>query len=219
MPPSGIRQKMHLISIKKEVYFIMANDVSSRKENLRALVESALLVALGFILSYITPLRLPWGGSVTPISMLPILMIGIRHGLKWGLAGGLVYAGLQMLQQFWPPPTGTVEGYIAVIMLDYVLAFSALGLSGLFRGRKYGLLVAAPLCLTLRYACHFISGMVVWGVFADGMPVWLYSLTYNGSYMIPEIVLTTIVSAVLCITAPPVLFNIKPVRQASKTGS
>ena len=188
----------------------------SRKE-LRALVESALLVALGFILSYITPFRLPWGGSVTPLSMLPILMIGLRHGLKWGLAGGFIYACLQMLQQFWPPPTGTVQGYIAVVMLDYIVAFTVLGLSGLFRGMKFGLLIAAPICLTLRYLSHFISGMVVWGIYADGMPVWLYSLTYNGSYMIPEIVLTTIVSAVLCATAPPILFNMKKAVLVSET--
>jgi len=184
----------------------MANNSKSR-ENLRALVESSLLVAIGFALSYVTPFRLPWGGSVTPLSMLPILMIGIRHGLKWGLLGGFVYACLQMLQQFWPPPTGTVEGYIAVVMLDYIIAFSVLGLSGLFRGKKYGLLIAAPLCLTLRFLSHFISGIIVWGVYADNMPVWLYSLTYNGSYMVPEIILTTIVSAVLCLTAPAILFN------------
>jgi len=181
---------------------------SSSRENLRALVESALLVAIGFVLSYVTPFRLPWGGSVTPISMLPVLMIGLRHGLKWGVAGGFVYACLQMLQQFWPPPTGTVEGYIAVVMLDYVLAFSVLGLSGLFKGKKFGLLIAAPVCLILRYLCHFISGIIVWGIYAENMPVWLYSLTYNGSYMIPEIILTTVVSAILCLTAPAVLFNV-----------
>jgi len=184
----------------------MVNNSKSR-ENLRALVESSLLVAIGFALSYVTPFRLPWGGSVTPLSMLPILMIGIRHGLKWGLLGGVVYACLQMIQQFWPPPTGTVQGYIAVVMLDYLVAFTVLGLSGLFRGKKYGLLIAAPLCLSLRFLSHFISGIIVWGVYADNMPVWLYSLTYNGSYMVPEIILTTIVSAVLCLTAPPILFN------------
>jgi len=185
----------------------MVNNSKSR-ENLRALVESSLLVAIGFALSYVTPFRLPWGGSVTPLSMLPILMIGIRHGLKWGLLGGVVYACLQMIQQFWPPPTGTVEGYIAVVMLDYIIAFTVLGLSGIFRGKKLGLLFAAPLCLTLRFLSHFISGIVVWGVYAEDMPVWIYSLTYNGSYMIPEIILTTIVSGVLCLTAPPILFNL-----------
>ena len=188
----------------------MKSNINSSQKNLRSLVEASLLVALGFILSYITPFKLPWGGSVTPLSMLPILMIGIRHGLKWGFAGGLIYSCLQMIQQFWPPPTGTFEGYIAVVMLDYIVAFTALGLAGFFKGKKFGLLIAAPLCLTLRYISHFISGIVVWGIYAEDMPVWLYSLTYNGSYMIPEIVLTTIVSAVLCLTAPSFLFNLNP---------
>ena len=191
----------------KGVHFMTGS--SKSRSDLRALVESALLIAIGFVLSYITPIRLPWGGSVTPLSMLPVLMIGLRHGLKWGLLSGFVFACLQMIQQFWPPPTGTVEGYIAVVMLDYIIAFSVLGLSGLFKGKKFGLLFAAPLCLTLRFLSHFISGIIVWGIYAEDMPVWLYSLTYNGPYMIPEIIITTIVGAALCMTAPPVLFNLK----------
>jgi len=183
----------------------MVNNSKSR-DRIRALVESSLLVALGFVLSYFTLFRLPQGGSVTPFSMLPIMMIGLRHGLKWGLAGGFVFSGLQMLQQFWPPPTGTVEGYIAVILLDYIFAFTVLGLSGLFKGRQYGLLYAAPLCLILRFLCHFTSGIIVWNIYAGELPVWLYSLTYNGSYMGLELVLTMIVGAVLCRTAP-ILFK------------
>jgi len=189
---------------------------SKQRENLRALVESALLVALGFVLSYFTLFRLPQGGSVTPFSMLPIMMIGLRHGLKWGLAGGFIYAGLQMLQQFWPPPTGTVEGYIAVVMLDYVVAFTVLGLSGLFRGKQYGLLLAAPLCLILRFLSHFISGIIVWSIYAGELPVWLYSLTYNGTYMGLELVLTMVVGVVLCRTAP-ILFNLPNGKLAIET--
>ena len=185
--------------------------VNSRRK-LLALVESALLIAVGFVLSYITLFKMPQGGSVTPLSMLPLLMIGLRHGLKWGLAGGFVYAVLQMIQEFWPPPTGTVEGYIAVIMLDYVIAFSVLGLSGLFRGKQYGLLYAAPLCIFLRFLCHFISGLVVWNVYKGELPVWLYSLTYNGPYMGIELAMTTAVGVVLCKTAP-ILFRLKPQTQ------
>jgi len=186
---------------------------SKSGKNLRALVESALLVALGFVLSYFTLFKLPQGGSVTPFSMMPIMMIGLRHGLKWGLAGGFIYAGLQMLQQFWPPPTGTVEGYIAVVMLDYIVAFSVLGLSGFFKGKNYGLVIAAPICLFLRFMSHFISGLVVWSVFAGELPVWLYSLTYNGSYMGLELVLTMVVGVVLCRTAP-ILFNLPNAKPA-----
>ena len=178
------------------------------REKLRALVESALLIAVGFVLSYITLFKMPQGGSVTPLSMLPLLIIGLRHGLKWGLAGGFVYSGLQMIQEFWPPPTGTAAGYIAVIMLDYIAAFSVLGLSGLFKGRQYGLLYAAPLCLILRFLCHFFSGLIVWYQYAGELPVWLYSLSYNGSYIGIELVMTMLAGAVLCRTAP-ILFRLQ----------
>ena len=175
------------------------------RDNLRALVETSMLVAIGFILSFVSNfigLKMPQGGSFTLLSMLPILTIGLRHGIKWGLGGGFVYACLQMLIQFWPPPTGTVFGYVSVVLLDYIIAFTVLGLSGFFRGKKYGLLYAAPLCLSLRFLCHFASGIVVWNMYAGELPVWLYSLLYNGSYMGFELVSTMLVGAVLCKTAP-----------------
>jgi len=183
------------------------NNAKSR-ESIRALVESSLLVAIGFALSYITLFRMPQGGTVTPLSMLPILMIGLRHGVGWGLGGGFVYACLQMLQGFYPPPTATVSGYIAVVMLDYIVAFTVLGLSGFFRSTKHGLLYAAPICLCLRFVSHFISGIVIWGIYAEDLPVWLYSLSYNGTYMGVELAFTIAAGAVLCRTAP-VLFSLK----------
>jgi len=113
-----------------------------------------------------------------------------------------------MLQQFYPPPSGTAAAYISVVTLDYVLAFTVLGLSGIFRGKRYGLLYAAPFCISLRFLCHFISGIVIWSEYAGEQAAWLYSLIYNGSYMWPEIVTTTIAGAILCKTAP-VLFSSK----------
>ena len=181
-------------------------------DNLRALVESSLLVAIGFVLSFVSHsigLRMPQGGSFTLLSMLPVMTIGLRHGLKWGIGGGFVYACLQMLQEFWPPPTATVYGYISVIMLDYIIAFTVLGLSGLFKGRQYGLLYATPLCCLLRFLSHFISGVVIWNIYAGEVPVWLYSLIYNGSYMGFELVTTMIVGAILCKTAP-IIFTAIP---------
>ena len=189
---------------------------TAKSRELRALVESALLVALAFGLSYITVFRLPQGGSITPLSMLPILMIGLRHGLKWGLLGGIVYAGLQILQQVWAPPGGTIGAWVAMLTLDYILAFGVLGLSGLFKNSKDGILYAVPLCLGLRYLCHFISGVLIWGYFITGSmsladnlayaEVWSFSLAYNGTYMIPEIAFTMI-AGVLLYKKAPILFN------------
>jgi len=180
---------------------------TKKRENLRALVESALLVAIGFALSFVVLLRMPQGGSVTPLSMLPLLMIGLRHGLKWGLCGGLVYACLQMLQGLWAPPSGTLAAWTAMLMLDYILAFTVLGLSGLFRRLPNGIIYAVPLCLTLRFLCHFISGAVIWGNYLDA-GAWLFSLTYNGSYMGPELVFTMLAGTILYKTAP-MLFSVK----------
>ncbi|MCL2821311.1 MAG: energy-coupled thiamine transporter ThiT [Oscillospiraceae bacterium] len=196
----------------------MENSLKSR-ESVRALTESAILIALGYILSFLVLFRMPQGGSVTPFSMLPVMVIGIRHGLKWGLGSGFVFACLQMLRNFWPPPTGTLEGYIAVIMLDYLLAYSVLGMAGLFKGKQYGLLFAVPLCLLLRFFSHFLSGVIVWNIYAGDQPVWLYSLVYNGSFMGVELVITMAVSALLC-TAAPVLFIVqksqKPIMQGAE---
>jgi len=177
-------------------------DTLKRRENIRALVETAMLVAVSVVLSLIVLFQFPQGGEVTPLAMLPLLLIGLRHGVKWGVLGGLVFACLQMMFRFFPPPTATPMGYISVVMLDYVIAFSVVGLSGLFKGKPYGLLYAAPICLFLRFLCHFISGIVVWGVFAGDMPVWLYSLTYNGSYMGVELIMVMVVGAIICKAAP-----------------
>jgi thiamine transporter len=185
-----------------------------RRENIRALSETAMLVAIGFALSFITFVPFPQGGAVTALSTLPLLLIGLRHGLKWGLLGGLAYACLELTFRFFPPPTATPIGYIAVVFLDYIIAFTVLGLSGLFSGNRYGLLYAAPICLALRFLSHFFSGILIWGVFAENLPVWLFSLIYNGSYMGVELVLTMIVGTILLKTAPMIVRNTKAVKDA-----
>ncbi len=154
------------------------------------LVESALFIALAFVLSGIVLFPMPQGGAVTPLSMLPILLIGLRRGPYFGFASALVYSGLQMLQGFYAPPTRTFFWFLLVVLLDYVLAFGVLGLSSLFRRVPNQLLVAIPLCLGLRFLCHFLSGIVIWGESAGDLPVWLYSLVYNGSYMGVELLVT-----------------------------
>jgi len=200
---------------------------TTRSRELRALVESALLVAIGFALSFVRFTIMPQGGSVTLLSMLPILMIGLRHGLKWGLLGGIVYAGLQILQQVWAPPGGTLGAWIAMLAFDYILAFSVLGLSGLFKKSGDGILYAVPLCLGLRYLFHFISGVLIWGYFITGSlslsdnlayaEVWSFSLAYNGTYMIPEIAFTMIVGILLYKKAPTLFTVTTPKGQNEAT--
>jgi thiamine transporter len=159
------------------------------RAHIHALTEASVLVAIGFALSFFR-ISFPYGGSITPASMLFILAIGIRRGAAWGICGALVFSCLQMLQAFYPPPTETLINFAAVVLLDYVLAFSVLGFTGFFGKMKNGILYAVPICLFIRFLCHFLSGILIWSVFApEDTPVWLYSLTYNGGYMGVELVI------------------------------
>ena len=96
-----------------------------------------------------------------------------------------------------------------MILLDYVLAFTLLGLAGAiakpFKNRLVGVAVGTAAVCGIRFLCSFLSGVLIWGNLSDGLPAWTYSLTYNGSYMLPETILTT-VAAVLIFKAAPQLF-------------
>ncbi|MDO4270299.1 MAG: energy-coupled thiamine transporter ThiT [Eubacteriales bacterium] len=165
------------------------------------LVECALMVAVGFVLMSLKVFEMPQGGSVTFASMLPFIIIAFRHGTKWGLLGGLACALLQMLTGFWAPPVGTAFNYFLVVVLDYVLPFTLLGLAPLFakpfRSRAAGIAVGTVVVCVLRFLCHFGSGALIWSYYApEGAGALLYSLGYN-SYMLPESAITLVVALVL----------------------
>jgi thiamine transporter len=166
------------------------------------LTECAILVAMAFILSFISIIKMPFGGAVTAASMLPIIIAGYRHGLKWGLISGFTYSLLQLLTGVANVSyaTSTIAA-IAIIMLDYIVAFTVLGLVGILKRNSNQTLVLTLGTLVvcfLRFMCHFITGCTVWaGVSipsADGM---IYSMVYNGAYMIPETVVTIYVAALI----------------------
>ncbi len=172
----------------------------------KKLTASALLVALATVLMFASKLiPAPWlqGGSITLASMVPIVLAGIMFGTKWGLCASLSFALIQMMSGFYPPPTQTFLNFVLVILLDYIIAYGALGLSGLFykmTGKKsFSAPLSAFLVTLIRYLCHILSGILIWGVYAEeGQTVLAYSLIYNGSYMIPEIIITTVVTALIC---------------------
>jgi thiamine transporter len=168
------------------------------------LVECALLIAMAVVLSLIKIYEFPQGGSVTLASMAPLVLASYRHGLKWGLGAAFVYSLIQMILPpgFYPPPAKTFFAFTAVIMLDYVLAFTVLGAAALFgkpfKNRALSGAFGAAVVTFLRLVCHFYSGILVWASYAPaGTPVWLYSITYNGTYMLWEIIITTAAVAVL----------------------
>ncbi len=167
---------------------------------------SAVLIALSFALVFASKLiPTPWtqGGSVTIASMVPIILASLILGTKWGLACGFVFSLIQMMTGFYLPPAPNYLSFIGVVFLDYVGAFTVLGLANFFvklMGNKpWAIPFSGTIVTGLRFIMHILSGILIWGVYADTNSVLLYALTYNGSYMIPEMIITT---AVLAIATP-----------------
>lgn len=177
----------------------MANQKSNK---LYLLIECALMVALATVLSFVRVYKLPLGGSVTLLSMLPICMLSIRHGLKWGLGGGFVYAFLQLMLEIGEIVSWglTPLALIGCILFDYLIAFTVIGLAGIFRKKgRSGMIVGIALALFLRFCSHMVSGTLIFDIW---MPEgwsnpFIYSLAYNGSYMLPELIFTVIAAVLL----------------------
>ena len=182
--------------------------MSNSYSKTRILVECALMIAVGTVLSNIRLFSMPNGGSVTLLSMLPFVLVSFRHGVKWGVFTGFVNGCLQMLMGFYPPPASTVLYFAGEVLLDYLLAFMALGLAELFarpfKNRMVGVAIGTFMAGFLRFLCSFLSGVLVWGNLTDGLSAWTYSLVYNGSYMLPETLLTVVAAVLLCRVAPQI---------------
>ncbi len=185
----------------------------TRNKSVLIMAECAVMVALATVLSLIS-FGFPQGGSITLLSMLPILLVSYRRGVKVGVVTGFLYAVIQLLLglknlSYLP----TAFGVVLCILLDYILPFSAIGLGGMFRSvrlsknetanRVLTLILGAVIVILFRYLCHILSGVVIWYAldrewYADDPAhmvfrygAWAFSVIYNGSFMIPELVLTT----------------------------
>lgn len=160
--------------------------------NTKKLIESALFIAMATVLSVIKILELPYGGSVTLASMLPIVLISYRNGVLWGLSSGLVYGVVQQLLGLKNLTyVSTWQSILAVILLDYLFAFAVIGLAGAFRkvikSQNASLAVGAACASVIRYLFHVVSGATVWaGLSIPDKAALIYSLGYNATYMIPE---------------------------------
>ena len=165
-----------------------------------ALVECALMLAMAVALSYVKLFTLPFDGSITLLSMLPICLVSIKYGLAWGLGTAFAYSWFQILQGGVFAWGLTPVMLIGSLFLDYILAFTVLGLAGIFRRHgSIGMICGVVMVCVLRFIVHFIAGVVLWANFEEfiafgqewvGRPV-LYSICYNGIYMLPETIFTT----------------------------
>ena len=158
------------------------------------LTESAVMLALATVLSLIKLIDLPYGGSVTPASAVPLLLVAWRYGCGWGCFAGLAHGLLQLV---FSSSLSYVTGFwsvAAVVVLDFLVAFAAVGVAGVFRRMKnqsVGLLCGSILYAVLRYTLHVIAGATVWaGISVPTAAALLYSLGYNATYMLPETIIT-----------------------------
>ncbi len=174
----------------------------TKKQKIRRIVETALMLALSTILAELAVIKFPFGGSVTIFSQVPMVVISYRYGVKWGIFSGLTMGVIQTL--FGMGNFAYVSGigaYLILLFADYIIAFGALGLGGMFekvKNQAVALALGGAVVSVIRFLCHFISGVTIWGDYTNGAKeVWLYSLEYNGGYMLPELIITVVGCAVL----------------------
>ncbi len=180
-----------------------------KQTRIRALCECAIMLALSVVLALFAKIpfiQLPYGGAVTFGSMLPICLVAVKYGYKWGLGTAFCFSWFQILEGGVFAWGLTPVMLIASLLLDYILAFTVLGVAGAFRKKGYwGMLAGTVMACALRFFIHFLSGIILWAnlekfvAFGQewvGHPV-LYSICYNGSYMLPETVLVIILAAIL----------------------
>ena len=194
-----------------------------KSKTVHILCECAVFLALAVALSFVKLAQLPFDGSITLLSMVPICLVSIKYGLSWGLSTAFCYAWFQILQGGVFAWGLTPVMLVGSLLLDYLLAFTVLGLAGLFRHRgTVGALAGIALASGLRFLSHFTAGVVLWANLEEfiafgqewvGRPA-LYSLCYNGIYMLPETVFTVLGAWVLL--RAPAMRRLFAVRQRTQ---
>ena len=203
------------------------------------LTTSAVMLALAMVLAMVCALipflNLPFGGGFTVASMLPIVIISYMYGMKWGFFSAAIYSVIQVVMDLYLGKGSTLialfmpnsEDYmgigaaIAILIIDYLVAYTLLGFGGAFRKMKnktLALTLGVVLALSLRYLAHIVSGYIFYGAWAEwfftqdnfyaiggwildtfsgeGLAI-IYSIFYNGLYMIPEIIITAVASVIV----------------------
>ena len=175
------------------------------KSNIRRLCVTAIMLALATVLSLIKIWSNPWGGSVTLFSLVPIVIISLMFSLPWSIFASFVYALIQIGVDIagmmaWGMD---VRMWIGAIVFDYLLAYTAIGFAGVFAKKgTAGRIFGTSLAFILRFLCHCISGCIFFDIWMpeEFVTPAVYSIVYNGTYMLPELVLTLIAVILLAKT-------------------
>ena len=217
-----------------------------RTEQTKRLTTSAVMLALAMVLAMVCALipflNLPFGGGFTVASMLPVVIISYMYGMKWGFFSAAIYSVIQIVMDLYLGKGSTIMALfmpnsedfmgfgaaIAILIIDYLVAYTLLGFGGAFRkvikNKALVLTLGVVLALSLRYIAHIVSGYIFYGAWAEwffsqenfyAIGGWIlehfsgnalaviYSIFYNGLYMIPEIVITAV--AALIVSRLPVI--------------
>lgn len=185
-------EQICLIIISLVLLYLFIFTIRTKKDttfSIKILTYSSFCICIAFVLSYIRLFPLPQGGSVNPGSMFFITIIGYWFGLKPGILTGITFGLLKLV--FNPFIVHPIQ-----FLLDYPLAFGALGISGLFRNGKYELYKGYVVACLSRLLISTLSGIIFFSTFAGDVNPILYSLTYNMSYILPEMILTIVIISV-----------------------
>lgn len=193
--------------------------MQNSKTNTLRLVTSGIFIGLATVLSMIKVFALPFGGSITLFSMVPLLILSYMYGVRWGMFCGIVYGLLQMvLGATMSSAFAGLTGISILIMalLDYIVAYLVLGTAGMFKNKfkshTVSLVLGSIIAILLRLLCHFLSGWILWGSYATEwfsnmnnsfseymltnfhgqLLAAAYSLIYNAMYLIPEMIISVI---------------------------
>lgn len=163
-----------------------------KKQNTRMLVEASMMLALAIILGeFVVLFKMPMGGSVTLGGMVPLFLFAFRWGGKKGLLVGAVYGILDMMIGFY-------AAHPISLILDYPLAFAMIGLAGFFKKSTVGYIGGILTGIAVRFICHVISGVVFFASYApEGQSPLLYSILYNGTFLLPELIITVVLTLLL----------------------
>ena len=166
-----------------------------KTSNIKRLCVSAIMIALATVLSLIKIYTLPLGGSITLLSMLPIVFISVSYGVGWGFFSAFVYSLIQFFLDLAAVASWglTPAIFVGCIAFDYILAFTALGIAGIFSKKGvWGATLGTCLALFLRFFSHFLSGVILFRSYEMFNSPFLWSLAYNGSFMLPEMIFTAV---------------------------
>lgn len=176
------------ITLALVVALLLASIYIARvKLTTKAMVQVSIAIALGTVLKMFTIMKMPMGGSVTLGSMIPIIFIAYVYGARVGYLTGVIFGIIDIL-------LGATVVHPVQLVLDYIIAFGALGAAGYF---KNSVSLGAIVSIGLRFICHVISGVVFFAAYAEGQNVLIYSILYNGTYLLPEAIIAMVILAMI----------------------